>query len=133
MPCDDRPLPQNIAEEAAIVDSATGRFVRPLALALQIACPNSHIPELLEIFGTASIVKFLDIFGGTTLRVPSASELDSAMRDVSVYMTLSKTDPKHIASAIKTLAKSRGVPASSIREGYARMCKEFADRGLTHV
>ena len=65
------------------------------------AAADTVLPELYEIFGRERMVKFLEIFAGVTIRIPSASIFSDAVRDVMIYQDLGKsTDPKVDARAI---------------------------------
>ena len=53
-------------------------------------CHRTLLPEILEAVGRENFIKFLDIFKGTTVRVPSAEVLHEAARDAIVYATLER-------------------------------------------
>jgi hypothetical protein len=46
---------------------------------------HTPLPELLEVFGDKYFVKFLQIFAGRTLRIPSADEIKRHVRDIELY------------------------------------------------
>lgn len=68
-----------------LISGATGDAVDPLALVL-ISCDKFQVlPELLEIFGRESLLKFIDIFAGQTIKVPDRDVFDTYLRDVSIW------------------------------------------------
>jgi hypothetical protein len=55
---------------------------------------HSILPELYEIFGEEAMIRFLDLFGGMTIKVPAHDELKKTIRDVNIYLRL-KSSPKY--------------------------------------
>lgn len=53
------------------------------------------LPELYEVFGREKLLQFLEIFGGTTIKVPSEKDLIQAARDVAIYTRLHDAQPGH--------------------------------------
>lgn len=51
------------------------------------------LPEILDIFGDSTFLKFLDIFAGRVIRVPTRKEVADVIRDVGIWMALSNPDP----------------------------------------
>lgn len=115
----------------SILDKTSGRFLDVLEVVLQLSCPNSHIPEILSIFGKDCLVKFLDVFAGTTLRVPSRQALEGAMRDVVIYTTLVQTCASQRPDVVKRLAKSFGTTTDKVRESFVLTEARFKELNLT--
>jgi hypothetical protein len=119
--------------DVSIVDTASGKFVEALAVAMQLSCPDSHIPEILSVFGRSSFLKFLNVFQGLTIKVPSRDVLDAGIRDVSVFLTLTTTSIAQRTHAVRSLAASHGVTPGVIRDGFARVSKAFETLGLRYA
>lgn len=119
--------------DVSIVDTASGRFVDALSIAMQLSCPDSHIPEVFSVFGKGAFLKFLNVFQGATIKVPSREVLDASIRDVSVFLALTTTSAAQRPQAIRSLAKSHGVSPGAIREGFARVSTAFETLGLRYV
>ena len=47
---------------------------------------ESILPEIYEVVGTERLAKFLEIFGGMTVRVPDREVFRKAARDVSIFV-----------------------------------------------
>lgn len=60
-----------------------------MALLLK-AAEFTLIPDLIGIFGVESAVKFIDIFSGSTIKVPSKDILQTLVRDANIYTELKR-------------------------------------------
>ena len=60
-----------------------------MALLLK-AAEFTLIPDLIGIFGAESAVKFIDIFSGSTIKVPSKDILQTLVRDANIYTELKR-------------------------------------------
>ena len=65
------------------------------------------LPELYHCFGYERMMKFLDIFAGTTFVVPSKVKLENAIRDAMIFTKLSKRGRKGKTqkAALKSVCK----------------------------
>lgn len=104
-----------------ILDVVSGKFSSVLQLALLRTCPKSHILELFAIFGKDAFLKFLDLFEGKTLKVPSMEAIERAMKDVIIYSHLKNADPPSKPKLVKLLARKLGLTAGDVRVAYAEM------------
>jgi hypothetical protein len=81
----------------SIAAELSERHLKALKVILLVCQELSVLPELLEIFGQDKLIKFLDIFCGQTVRVPSKHEIKMAIRDVDIWVTLTgKNDLAHM-------------------------------------
>lgn len=78
------------ASQFAIFDNSATKHIDALQVALVRASRDSILPELYEIFGKESLLKFLDIFAGTTVKVPTKKVLENSIRDTFIYLSLEK-------------------------------------------
>jgi hypothetical protein len=79
------------ASQFAIFDNSATKHIDALQAALVRASRDSILPELYDIFGRESLLKFLDIFAGTTVKVPTKKVLEDSIRDTFIYLSLEKT------------------------------------------
>lgn len=75
-------------------------------------------PEMLEIFGEEAVIKFLDIFGGITVRVPDRGVLERAVRDVDIYVTLARCDTPNV---VGDLARKYDIDEGYVRELHTKV------------
>ena len=62
------------------------------------------LPLIHEIFGDSDFYEFLEVFAGTTIRIPSREDMERAVRDVNVYFRLVEAEDRK--SAIQELSRS---------------------------
>ena len=74
------------------------------------------ISELFEVFGTEHLMRFLDLFAGTRIEVPSRDLILAALRDADIYVRLAAhTD------TVRGLATKYGVEEHRVADSYARV------------
>lgn len=61
---------------------------RSVILKLAKIFPQSLTAEIHRIFGTEYVEKFITVFAGMTIRVPSTTEIETVERDLAIYETL---------------------------------------------
>lgn len=103
-----------------ILDGSLTRHVDAFRLTLIDRTPKTIFPELVEIFGSEAAVKFMDIFHGLTIKVPSRELLDFCVRDADIYARLSSA---YSSSAVHALAEKYKVTESQILHTYHYMVK----------
>lgn len=81
-----RPTPS----EFGVFDNRVMEHIDVLQVALVRAGRNTLIPELYEVFGKDNLLKFLDLFSGTTIEVPSKLVLENAIRDTFIYLAINR-------------------------------------------
>ena len=113
----------------SIMDAVSGRFVTVLRVVLDKACPRSPVLDLFDVFGRDAFLKFLDVFQGSTIEVPSRSKLEDAMRQVAIYLTLKRTTASQRPKAIKELAHRYNIPAGDIRDMFVEVDDLFETEG----
>lgn len=74
--------------KSSFIDNKTKRYVDTLYLLLIHNDEYSFLPELYEVFGKEHLIRFLQLFAGSTVKVPSESILTRNVRDVSIYIRL---------------------------------------------
>lgn len=81
----------------------------------------SVLPELYEIFGREALLKFLDLFSGTTISVPSAEDLRSAIRDMTIYTRLVGATASSRSSRVERLADEYGVSKQTVEKRFDKV------------
>lgn len=114
----------------SIVDGGTGKYIDVLKLVMELACPKGHLPEIFSIFGRGGLLKFLDIFAGTTIRIPSRDVLEHCMRDVVIYLAIVKVLAPHRNREIKALANRYKTTSGDIRTTFINIEKAFHEKKL---
>jgi hypothetical protein len=113
----------------SILDAVSGRFVAVLRVALDRACPRSPVLDLFDIFGREAFLKFLDIFQGMTLDVPTRGKVEDCMRQVAIYLALKRTKASQRPKAIRALAQKYGIPAGDVRTIFVELDNLFENEG----
>lgn len=114
----------------SIVDGGTGKYIDVLEVVMELACPKSHLPEIFSIFGRGELLKFLDVFAGTTIRIPSRDVLERCMRDVVIYLALVRVLVPHRNREIKALANRYKTTSGDIRATFVKIEKAFHGQKL---
>jgi hypothetical protein len=114
----------------SIVDAATGKYVAVLRVVMQLAYPKGHLPELFEVFGKENLLQFLDIFAGTTIKVPPQEALEHCMRDVVIYLRLHTIPPSHRPKIVRAIAKKYQTTSGDVRSTFVRIEKAFKELDL---
>lgn len=81
----------------------------------------SSLPELYEIFGKEALIKFLDIFEGQRLTVPSAKDLKKAVREVNIYSRLIDKPKGTRAKVMRELASDYTMTVKDVAGVFAQM------------
>lgn len=84
-------------------------------------------PEIVEIFGAEAAVKFMDIFGGMTIKVPDRSILENAVRNTEIYLSLKRSNTPENA---RRLADEYGLSVDYVRDVYQVLYERHKKLGL---
>lgn len=96
-----------------------------LELALSVV-KRSLLPEVYEEVGYEATMRFVEIFGGTSLRVPTMSELERAVRDVDIYETMRRN-----TRSVSKLASKYKIPSDRVEQIYDRLKSTVAQEVRT--
>jgi hypothetical protein len=77
---------------------------------------KTMISELYEVFGTEHFMRFLDLFAGTRIEVPSRDLILAALRDADIYARLAAHK-----DTVRGLATKYGVEEHRVADAYARV------------
>ena len=86
----------------AIVDAEARRRFDLLYLALLYSDEHSLVPDLYEVFGPEALIKFLDLFAGMTVKVPSRAKVIQAAREVELYSAMKTATTRSARDTIAT-------------------------------
>lgn len=84
------------------------------------AVGDTLIPEIRGIFGEEATLKFLKIFEGVTIKIPSASVITKSLMDVRLYLALHNVNRKD-DEAVAAVAGKYGLSAGQGRRVYRRI------------
>ncbi len=79
-------------------------------LALVSSDGLSIVPDRFRILGRDKFLKFVELFGGVTVKFPSKERIEAALRDVSIYHRYIQDDVD-----MKTLAEENEIPYKKVR------------------
>jgi len=77
-----------ITNEIGIINPKDEKRINALRMILLYRSEGTLIPELFDVFGRDLLFKFLDIFAGTTVKVPDKDTLRRIIRDTAIYLSL---------------------------------------------
>ena len=61
---------------------------------------HSLLPELCEIFGNDTVMRFVELFGGKTITIPDKELIDKVLAMVDIYTRIEKSSTN--ASVVAT-------------------------------
>ena len=111
-------------DRLAIYEEGTNRHIDAIKAVLILQSNFDLLPELYEIFGKEDTLKFLSIFAGRVIRVPSKGEIDQSIRDVMIWVALSKNGAP---DNVRALAVKYGVTKNEVIRIHGRV-KELMSR-----
>jgi hypothetical protein len=81
------------------------------------------IPEIYDVFGSEHFIKFLDVFAGTSVEVPSRNVIATVAMKAHIYVSLQNKSEtvaslaKHYELDPKTIERMRDVVAEVLAKG----------------
>lgn len=105
------------------LERSTRREVDALYVLLVHSGRYELLPELYDVFGREHLIRFLEIFGGTTIKVPSEVELAQAARDVTIYCRLNEAPKEGQEEVVASLAKEYNLDEGVVSQIYSRMVR----------
>lgn len=79
------------------------------------------LPEIYSIFDKEATLKFIELFAGCTIEVPTVEEIQKHARDIIIYSELSKKK-----STVKELSERYEIPPKVVLEIYQKV-KQFVE------
>jgi hypothetical protein len=99
-----------------ILDGDVGELVEVFISVLLARTRRTVIPELYEVFGPEQVMRFLDLFAGTRVDVPSRDVISQALRDADIYARLTAHE-----DTVRGLAAKFGLEEHRVADAYARV------------
>lgn len=96
--------------------------IDPLEAVLYLNAKYTLLPELFEVFGHDNTMKFLELFGGKTLKVPPVLEMQKAFDYLGIWSSLRKSNNP---TTVKRLCKRYEMSYAEVREAYRRVQDMF--------
>jgi hypothetical protein len=122
-----------MASTRVLLCKQTPQYIDVLLLVLLHSDEYSLLPDLYEIFGEESLLKFLDIFAGSTITVPSQDQLATAARNVDIYVKTANAAKKSTAARTAMeiqLSEHYEFDRRNVRKVYAEM-KDLVERRMS--
>jgi Mor family transcriptional regulator len=101
-----------------------------LQVVLLMEAARTHLPEILEVLGREHTLKFLEVFAGTTIEVPSREVLERCFRDVEIYYRLSRAKGRAKTDTARDLAAEYDVACKQVWSIYRRMRRVLGAQGM---
>ena len=115
------------------LETNSRRYVDVLHVLLIHSGRYELLPELYEIFGRETLFRFLELFGGTTIKVPSETEIKKAARDVDIYCRITDAAADHRDEVITVLAREHDLTETWVRAIHDEMRKLMDSYDLRRI
>jgi hypothetical protein len=112
-------VPGTVSKEIRILDPNVRNHIDTFRVVMLSTASRTIFPEILEIFGPEAAIKFLDVFGGLTIKVPERSFLEQAARDTDIYHMMSSGGNQ--SDIIEYLATKYDMEPDYVRTCYQRV------------
>jgi|WetSurSiteA1Bulk_404760.scaffolds.fasta_scaffold00320_20 Mor family transcriptional regulator len=110
--------------ELNIVGPETKDYLEVFQVLFVDKVSDTVLPELLDIFGHDALLKFLDIFCGTTIKIPDRDVLKTVLRNTEIYTSMKRGN-----TDIKYLARKHNINEHTIREIYSQVKETLSKYG----
>lgn len=107
--------------ELRVVDRVCREQRDMLWMMLVVAGQYTLLPEIYEVFGQESLIRFLEIFGGTTIVVPPREAIYETARAIDIFTRVYNTG--HRSTTITRLAEEYDISEEMVTSIF----KETAD------
>lgn len=102
-----------------LFDENAQRYVDALYAVLVMSQRTQYFPEMYEIFGKEQVLKFIDVFSGQTIQVPTRESLEQHIRDVTIWVKM-VDDPANL----QTIRTEYGLSTADVQS----ICKDVAEK-----
>lgn len=110
-----------------VLSHLSGRQVDTFYALLISESKYSYLPELHDIFGRDATIKFMEIFSGCTVRVPSIKKLSQTARAVVIYVRIEQAKSNAQLAIVKALAEEYEITEDRVRSIYAKTKVKLED------
>ncbi len=93
--------------------------IDPIRVMLDLNSKYTLLPDLFEIFGRESFLKFIKVFGGKSIvKIPSYRDLEKSFEAVAIWQALRKSNTPEM---VKRLCNRYSMKESEVRAAYQRI------------
>lgn len=96
-----------------------------LKMVLLDCAEATHLPELCQALGPDVVLKLFDCFAGTTIKVPSRDVITKAIRDTTIFFTISRTKEGHKSEIARDLGADYQLSEDAVLHIYVRVKKKY--------
>lgn len=107
-------------ETEALLSHLSGRQVEAFYVLLVSSGRYTFLPELYEVFGRESTLKFLELFEGCSVRVPKLKRLERLAQQATVYVRIERATRGARPQIIHALSREYGISEDRIRTIHKR-------------
>lgn len=112
----------------AVLSHLSGRQVEVFYALLISSGRYTFLPELYDIFGREATIRFLEIFAGCRIKVPSVERLENLARSTAIYVRLRQAgNEKRQAMITQILAEEYDLTEDRIRTIYQKTKKNLEE------
>lgn len=104
----------------AVLSHLYGRQVEVFYALLVSSGRYTFLPELYDIFGREATIKFLEVFAGCRIKVPSIEKLENLARSTAIYVRIKQSKSKRRAMIVQMLAEEYELTEDRVRSIYNR-------------
>lgn len=105
-------------DRLSIYEESTKKYIDAIKAVLILQSNFDLLPEVYDIFGKEGTIKFLNIFAGRVIRIPTREEIDTAIRDVMLWVAVSKNGS---VDSIRALSAKYGVTKNEVVRIHGRV------------
>ena len=91
----------------------------------------STLSELSFILDKSNLLKLCEYFGGTTIKIPTITELESIVYSLTLYQ-YTQLEGKTFEEALELIGRPSGVNLSEIKTDYYKICNLLKEYSFTN-
>lgn len=97
----------------------TTLHIDPVDTAMLLQSRHTLLPEIFEVFGQDQAFKFMEVFGGKTIKVPSIEDMEKSLEALVIWAHVREASNK--SAEIRKLALRFGKKVSEVRSLYKKV------------
>lgn len=92
--------------------------VDPIDVILYLNAKYTLLPEISEVFGKEHILKFIETFGGKTIKVPAIEDVEKTVEWITIWSLVRKNNS---SENVKKIANRYGIKEAEVRLAYEKV------------
>lgn len=100
-------------------------------LLLYYLSEDTFFLDLVDIMGMEKTIKFISVFGGLNIDVPSRGQIKEKIIDLKIFLALHKNPDNHIM--LKQLSSMFDCSISELKLRFKKIKKSFIDTKVTKL